>query len=286
MAETYCGKSCAMCSEKEQQRCPGCKVGPGQRFEGDCEIAGCVRSKGHESCGSCGFQSTCGLFRGRDRAAEYRRKREDVARQQRQVAAARAPVVARSMQILFWLLVLTTVAGLVNNDTVAGYAPGLYWAGRLLCIALTAAYGLVLLRLEAEEDRYKTAGICTLASCGVNLLSALLGNYPGVRILVTLLAIPVAIAAMVGVYYEFTAHAIVLTGIDEAMSQNWEGLRKWYIGLRCAVVACVFVILIAPLLGLFAALVAAIGTLAVSILQLVYLHRSAQLCRNAANWME
>lgn len=28
MAETYCGKTCAECTQKEILNCPGCKAGP------------------------------------------------------------------------------------------------------------------------------------------------------------------------------------------------------------------------------------------------------------------
>ena len=50
MAETYCGKSCEECTKKEQLDCSGCKTGPGRQFGGDCELAKCVRDKGHETC--------------------------------------------------------------------------------------------------------------------------------------------------------------------------------------------------------------------------------------------
>ena len=50
MAETYCGKSCAECTKKEELNCMGCKTGPGRPFGGDCELAKCVRDKGHETC--------------------------------------------------------------------------------------------------------------------------------------------------------------------------------------------------------------------------------------------
>ena len=55
MAETYCGKSCAECTKKEQLNCSGCKAGPGRQFGGDCELAKCVRDKGHETWVSRGI---------------------------------------------------------------------------------------------------------------------------------------------------------------------------------------------------------------------------------------
>ena len=55
MAETYCGKICAECAQKETLNCSGCKAGPGRQFGGDCKLAKCCRAKGHQECATCGF---------------------------------------------------------------------------------------------------------------------------------------------------------------------------------------------------------------------------------------
>ena len=47
MAETYCGKVCRECEQKEALSCPGCKLGPGKLYGGDCELAKCCREKGN-----------------------------------------------------------------------------------------------------------------------------------------------------------------------------------------------------------------------------------------------
>ena len=72
MSETYCGKNCVECTQKDALNCPGCKTGPGRQFGGDCELAICVRSKGHETCETCGFKGNCGTLRGRDHIPDYR----------------------------------------------------------------------------------------------------------------------------------------------------------------------------------------------------------------------
>ena len=72
MAETYCGKTCAECTKKEQLNCSGCKAGPGRQFGGDCELSKCVRDKGHETCDTCGFKGNCGTLRSRESMPDYR----------------------------------------------------------------------------------------------------------------------------------------------------------------------------------------------------------------------
>ena len=72
MAETYCGKTCSECRSKEELNCPGCKYGPGREIHGDCKLARCCRTKGHEVCDTCSHYTTCGTFRGRARIPEDR----------------------------------------------------------------------------------------------------------------------------------------------------------------------------------------------------------------------
>ena len=72
MAETYCGKLCDECTKKEQLNWSGCKTGPGRQFGGDCELAKCIRDKGHETCETCGFKGNCGTLRSRESMPDYR----------------------------------------------------------------------------------------------------------------------------------------------------------------------------------------------------------------------
>ena len=39
MSETYCGKDCGSCPQREAMNCPGCKTGPGAAWPGECELA-------------------------------------------------------------------------------------------------------------------------------------------------------------------------------------------------------------------------------------------------------
>ena len=74
-------------------------------------------------------------------------------------------------------------------------------------------------------------------------------------------------------------HSKVLSGVYNELSEKWEVLWKWYIGLFLGMFGCIIVMLIIPVLGAIAILGYAIGTIVVSILKLVYLYRTAKIFR-------
>ncbi len=277
MAETYCGKSCSECTQKEAMHCPGCKEGPGKQFGGDCTLAECVRSKGHETCDTCGFSGSCGSFIGREHQPEYRKKRQELELQQKQADAKRVPILGKWLWLLFWLVVPSTVASLMSNEAVMQAAPGVYMAGQILSAVCSVAYGIFLLKLAPAEEHYSTAGFCALVCAGVSILVAVLSGGAKAPVWTLLLTIPSAVFGLIGEHSEYTAHAIVLRGFDSELSGKWEFLWKCYIGLTLAMLACVFVVGIAPVLGLIALLVAAIGLVIVRIEKLVYLYKTARI---------
>ncbi len=280
MAETYCGKCCMDCPDRETMTCPGCKAGPGRSWAGACEIARCVQGKGHESCDTCGFRTNCGTCRGRERMPEYRRKKAEAEAQQRAEIAQKAPVLGKWLWILFWLIIPGTLASLMTNNTVVEIAPGLRLPGQILDMVVSVAYGLILLRLSDQEARYKTAGICALILGGDNLISMLIP--PAEMGITLLLALGVLIIGLVSEYQECMGHAAVLSGVDNEQSEKWELLWKWYIGMTCTVFGSIFLMIIGPVLGLIAFVLSAIGMLVVSIAKLVCLYRTAKIFREYA----
>ena len=279
MADTYCGKICAECTQKEMLNCPGCKAGPGRQYGGDCELAKCCRDKGHEVCDTCGFKGNCGTLRSRDSRPDYRKRKIEAEIRQKQAVAKRAPFLGKWLWILFWLVIPATIAGLMENNVVAESAPRVFWTGRVMTAVCSLAYGIILLKMSAEEGRYRTAGICDLVCAGISLLVAIVtGGTEGVT-WTLILTIPAAIVGFVGEYNEYMAHSAVLISVDNDLSSKWEKLWKWYIGLFLGMFGCIIVMLISPLLGALAVLGAAIGVAVVSILKLVHLYRTAKVFR-------
>lgn len=279
MAETYCGKSCAECTKKEQLNCSGCKTDPGRQLGGDCELAKCVRSQGHETCDTCGFKGNCGTLRSRETMPDYRIRKIEAVKMRKEAIAKRAPVLGRWLWVMFWLIIPSTIGSIMSNDTVAKMLPGLFTPGQFINAACSLTYGALLLKLGSEEDRYHSAGICALIAGGSSTLAAIVNSISEGANWILIFTIPAAIVALVGEYNEYMGHSAVLTGVDNELSEKWEVLWKWYIGLFLGMFGCILLMLIIPILGAIALIGAAIGLVVVGILKLVYLYRTAKLFR-------
>lgn len=282
MAETYCGKSCAECVQKEQLNCQGCKFGPGRQFGGDCKLAKCVMEKGHETCETCSFKGNCGTLRGRENIPDDRRRKMEAEAARKAEAAKQAPILSKWLWIIFWLIIPSSIGGLLTNQTIVQYVPGLNFPGQIINTICFVIYGVALLKLAGVDDRYKKAGIYLLIRGGVSIVVALAvgtTNAAQTPPWTLLLTIPAAIIALIGEYNEYMGHSAVLTGVDNELSEKWATLWKWYIGLFLGMFGCILVMLLIPILGALALIAAAIGILVVAILKLVYLYRTAKFFR-------
>ena len=279
MAETYCGKTCAECTKREELNCQGCKAGPGRQFGGDCELAKCVRDKGHETCDTCGFKGNCGTLRSRESMPDYRIRKIEAEAMRKAAIAKRAPILGKWLWIIFWLVIPSSIGSIMSHETTANILPGLVMPGQIINAICSLTYGSILLKLGSEEDRYRTAGICALIAGGVSAVVAIITGTAEEATWTLLFTLPAAVVAMVGEYNEYMAHSAVLSGVDNELSEKWEVLWKWYIGLFLGMFGCIIVMLIIPILGAIAILGCAIGTVVVGILKLVYLCRTAKIFR-------
>ena len=279
MAETYCGKNCAECSKREELNCQGCKAGPGRQFGGDCELAKCVRDKGHETCETCGFKGNCGTLRSRESMPDYRIRKIESEKMRKAAIAKRAPVLGKWLWIIFWLVIPSSIGSIMSHETTAKILPGLVMPGQIINAICSLTYGAILLKLGSEEDRYRTAGICALIAGGVSAVVAIITGTAEEATWTLLFTLSAAVVAMVGEYNEYMAHSAVLSGVDNELSEKWEVLWKWYIGLFLGMIGCILLMLIAPVLGAIVILGCAIGTVVVGILKLVYLYRTAKIFR-------
>ena len=279
MAETYCGKNCAECSKREELNCQGCKAGPGRQFGGDCELAKCVREKGHETCETCGFKGNCGTLRSRESMPDYRIRKIEAEEMRKAAIAKRAPVLGKWLWVIFWLIIPSTFGSIMAHETTAKILPGLFMPGQIINAICSLIYGAILLKLGSEEDRYRTAGICALIAGASSALAAMINGGSDGATWILIFTIPAAIVAIVGEYNEYMAHSAVLSGVDNELSEKWEVLWKWYIGLFAGIFGSILLMLIIPVLGAIAVIGTTIGTVVVSILKLVYLYRTAKIFR-------
>ena len=274
--EGICGRMCDTCTWKEQLDCPGCQDGPGRRFSGGCPIADCCREKGHTACVTCTFFTGCALRR-RD-MPQNRLWAMEAERERRVRLDRNAPVLAKWLWLLFWLVIPSVFSNILTMDTVAGAFPTAGIVGNVLAFLISLAYGVLLWQLREVAGRYRTAALCYLAGgiiSGVLLLPAIPeGNW-----LWWLLSLPVMVLELCATYQEFYAHAEVLEELDPELAGKWRLLWKWWIGLLLGLFGCIFLALISAILGLLVLLADAIGLLVVGIVKLVYLYRTAQRFR-------
>ena len=283
MAETYCGKNCAECTQRESLNCPGCKAGPGKQITGSCELAKCCRLKGHEECSTCNLNSDCRIYRGRYHILENRLKAEEAEKKRIGEIMRKAPFLGKWLWILFWLFIPSEIASLLANNTLAASLPDLYIPGKVLSAICMLAYGFILIKLASEEEDYRTAGICTLICAAMNGIIAFvsegLANAP---MLLLAILIITSIISVVGEYKAFAAHSEILVGVDNLLSDKWLVLRKWYIGAYCVMIACFLLMFLSSVLGALGALgvlASVICMVIVGIVKLVYLFQTASIFR-------
>lgn len=284
MAETYCGKNCAECTDKEKLGCTGCKAVTGKLWQEECELAKCCKDKGHQTCETCIFHETCAIWRRRNNIPEQRLRKRADEEERKEKIMQKSRTLGKWLWVLFWLVIPMILASVMTNESIAAWFPFLNFPGKFLNITCSAAYGVILLILSSEERHYRISGICALVAAVVSLL---LINVPiGVNEAITMgalvLTLPAAVVSLIGEYHEYMGHAEVAGDVDADLSEKWSTLWKWYMGMFAGLFGGLFVMLIIPILGLLVLLAAAIGFLVVSILKLVYLYRTANLFRRYA----
>ena len=184
----------------------------------------------------------------------------------------RARFLYRWLGLLFWLFIPNIISGLMTNDTIMKSDSDIYRIGQILDLICTILHGLILIRLSSEEARYRTAGICILIVAAVTVLDLVFPEGTGTFPAAALVAL---VVALVGMYYEYKAHSSVLADIYEELSKKWMILWKWSLGIMIALFCFMILTLIVPNVGLIGLLLATIALAVVSIVQLVFLYRTA-----------
>ena len=252
MKDTYCGKICEECIEREKINCFGC--------EGNCDIGKCCKNRDRESCDGCAFKSSCVILEKAPTMTEYKLKKE------------KAPFFTKWLTYLFWLVVPNVISNIMTNNTFETNAPGIYFIGNIINIIVVFIYAFILLQLSKEEKLYKNAVICR----GITILTAILVLLTDVNSIILITGIAAIILMFVGEYYEYKAHSHVLVGIDDALSEKWNRLWKWYIGVIVAFAVGIVLIFISVIIAALFIIVSAIGIFVVGIIKLVYLYRMSK----------
>lgn len=275
VTSTFCAKSCSTCPQKEAMGCPGCKIGPGNQINGDCEIARCCRAKGHQTCSTCAQNVHCGQLKSSHRMPEYRRKKQEAAEKERLTLQLRAPFFAKWLTVLFWLFITTELVSLLDNDLVLQYFPILKTPAVAIGLVFAIARAAILLILSKKQYQYRVAGICGIFAGIVQALSAFISSDVA-QILLLIASVALTITAL---YHEYQGHIQALYGVNEILSQKWSDLWRWQAVILALTVGGALSVTLFSLLAALAVLVGSIGSIVVGIIRLVYLYQSAAAFR-------
>ena len=281
MADTYCGKNCEECSWRERLECPGCKNGPGGRWQGECELAKCCRDKAHVSCDTCINNASCGILQARDRMPEKRIMKREAQEREKEDLKRKSVFLGKWFWILFWMVVLANVGGVLTFEMVTSLCPFLYLPGKIVEFAASLGYSIVLLRMAAECHCYKTAGICGFIAIAWSIFGEV-SSAAGAEAIAVLVSLPGLVVGLIQEYNEYKGHEIVLAGADNELSDKWARLWKWYVGLLAATLGSILIALCNAFLGMLVVLVGSIGGLVLGIVKWVYLYRTARTFRDLA----
>ena len=283
MAETYCGKTCDNCSFAEQCSCPGCKADHYSPIAAQCAIAACCRSRGHQTCATCSFRENCPNLNKRDanpeqimqRQAELQRKAqaeaEARAREKAQLEKY-AAILGKWVWMLFWLAMSAQVIGLFGNIKSLSGIVSVINAG------IAVAMGLIYLKkLSETHDGFRLASIGAFSTALTSLLALFVADGTGLD---TILTMVLLVPSLVGMYYEYTAYAEVLEGVDNELCEKWRKLWKITVGCMGVTFGSLVLVLLAPGLAAMAILVGAIGLLVASVLEWIYLYKTANVFRD------
>lgn len=278
MSETYCGNNCETCAEKQELKCPGCRMGPGRAYQGDCTISKCCISRNLTSCDSCTTASTCYNLRSSDSAASVRLKKQkdEAARQMRMYE--RSVMMGKYLWVLFWLVIVSTVVGLFLNDNAVAQNPALAVPAVITQLVFSVSYALVLFKMRNVSECYYYAGISGFVTAALTLVASLLGTS-GWGIFLSLIAV---IPAFICEYQEYMAHADATQEMDPDMARKWRILWYWNLGCLCATIGGTLLTLIGLYIAALIVPLAAIGALVVCIIKIVFLYSTAKSFREYA----
>lgn len=260
---TVCGRDCLSCPQRQSYRCRGCMESGGRPFFGECRIVSCCHGRGYTRCGECADNGTCFSLRDRGQAAQ----RAEKLRQERLAKLEHdAPILAKWLWVLFWLLIPSELSGIMTNDTVARVFPAFELLGNILSFLCCLAAVFILWKLSEVHGGYWKAAQAQAAVAVLSLLSVILLAASGEPGIVMFAALPIIPLSLVVTYYKCQAGAEVLTHVDVKLAEDWRKIWKWNLWLTLG-------LLVLPTL-------CAIGLLAVIVAEWVTLYRSAQTFRH------
>lgn len=275
MHETYCGKSCADCTEREELNCPGCRLGPGRAGSGDCGISRCSVSKGHHACDFCTNKGTCRNLRSCVNASQQRLSRKRLEQDHHTRQLKKVQLLGKWLWVMFWLVIASNVISFVFDNTLTAPYPAIRIIGTVASFVISAIYSFILCNLAEASEDYRYGGILGFVCLGLSVLTKFVPD-----LIATILSAVVIVLAYFRECRECTGHSDCVGKSDDVLSEKWCNLCYWLLGGQGVMFIGLLLSIFGGGLGAALALIGAVVLLIASVLKLVYLQKTMVLFKN------
>ena len=188
----------------------------------------------------------------------------------------KASFFGKWMWILFLMIIPDTICAIIKFELITEIIPWMNTLGTWLDLICTIVSGLILIKMSEKESQYQIAGVFMIVT---NIINTAIDTFEVSENWSFFILLPTMVLGLIATYTEYMAHASVMSGIDDAMAKKWRELWTWYVRILLCLAGSIVLMLIIPLLGLVVFSSTAIGFVVVLIVELVYLYRSAKICR-------
>lgn len=274
MSQSYCGNECGGCERKEQHNCPGCRVGPGQKYGTTCDIAKCAIGKNVSNCDDCRDAQRCAKRKRRVSAAVDR-----VIDQQRQTQSLQKQVevsglLSKELTALFWLFIGSMIVNLICGIFDLAFQVEFF---SLICSIVTCLLqALIFLKLGRTNFNFRVVAILGFASMAFDVLS-LFVDHSALVLLVGLCQLAVVVAME---YLQFLGYVVVTEEFESDLSQKWNNLCVAHFVLLIVFGIAAALVLLGLTVAIWLAMLAGIGYLVTSIFKYIRLYQTARFFRD------
>lgn len=181
---------------------------------------------------------------------------------------------------LFWLGILGILVNFITTDEVQNWLPVLQLPGQVLNICYMAVYGVVFMKMTAENERYQMVAGCQFVLIVFEVVTSFMGD-DFVWVLISLLV--TLGLTLYKEYNEFMGHAEVLADADRILSDKWRLLWKWDVVILVLLLIGTVTAIMNAAIGLAGMLGSLVGMIVIGILKLLYLYRSAKVFGKVRN---
>ncbi|MBR6535772.1 MAG: DUF3795 domain-containing protein [Lachnospiraceae bacterium] len=313
MENSYCGKDCDDCLDREAVGCPGCKSGPGKEDGTLCEIARCCSNKYKNFCEVCDSNGSCAMLANRENMMQkwngsrkretaepaamsgvagavsgtYAEPRTNIARDNHD-----APFVRSHLIAIFWLFLLAGFGNVLSNENVFGSFSVVIGLGTVMNIGASIATAILMIRLGREESTFKTAGICDLVATGLMFVAELVlagalvaMEFSGLAaggigaILAILMLLAAVVLEIIAGYKFLVACGRIVERRDLALANRWHVMSKLFFWIFGGIIILLILLLIMPGIALILTILFALGVLAFGVCEYVFLYQTANRFR-------